>query len=698
VEPISRTQQILIGTASGLVVFLVLTTGMLVARAMIGSSEPEIASVPPPSPTTPGPETPGPETPAAPAPTTLSPKGPESTTPEATGPEGSTPETPAVKPDGPALPASLEAATPARPLSEPSSGERIIPQSKFLDTEIMPLDTSILNPTEADFRAQAEAEREARVSPLKSEIYELEAKIEKYTTTGNKAAIRECEAQIAELQAKVNAIMAEPLKIRKVPVGYKEGDSFSSAETSGRPHVHSPSTPSGPPSRPSPPGRSRAPMPPADEREAATRELEEIYNFSKAKSDEEELRMAGELLEIAGKSQGAEKFVILQKAAELAAKGGDAPMMMRALGMLGHIYEMDELAVKGRMLKTFATGANTPKKAGQTLEVAMRYARDAIAADKVDYAATAAALAYGAASRSGSTEIRKKALEFKRRIEKLNVDNQKLEDAKLILESDPSNPDANYTLGELYCFARNDWGRGLPYLAKGADPDLAAAATMEMQGGETPEDRVKLGDLWWGVASGQSGDQKTTVMKHAARIYGKALPSLSGLEKAKVKRRIEEAEKLGAPKPLSRPPSRPSTRPPSGAGSRRPSPHSSSRAKIPPDAVSFGGHKYRLVKEVKLTWIQAKAGCEMVGGMLACAETKAEAEFLRRLAGSTDAWSGAMNTPSGNWMWISGMDIGPKPPWTANYAPKAEARAVVGPHGWNDRSMHDRNYFICEWK
>src|SRR6185503_8519181 len=50
------------------------------------------------------------------------------------------------------------------------------------------------------------------------------------------------------------------------------------------------------------------------------------------------------------------------------------------------------------------------------------------------------------------------------------------------LEEKPDDPAANLLAGLYRCFARGEWGRGLPMLAKGSDAGLASVAQAEIAG------------------------------------------------------------------------------------------------------------------------------------------------------------------------------------------------------------------------
>jgi len=77
-------------------------------------------------------------------------------------------------------------------------------------------------------------------------------------------------------------------------------------------------------------------------------------------------------------------------------------------------------------------------------------------------------------------------------------------------------------------------------LALGSDPALKELAAKDVQGTDSAEEQVKLGDGWWELAGKEEGRAKKSMGVRAAFWYKRALPQLSGLTKGKVEKRLEE--------------------------------------------------------------------------------------------------------------------------------------------------------------
>jgi len=126
----------------------------------------------------------------------------------------------------------------------------------------------------------------------------------------------------------------------------------------------------------------------------------------------------------------------------------------------------------------------------------------------------------------------------------------------------------------------------------------------------------------------------------------------------------------------------------------------------PADAVSFNGHSYKIFDE-ELTFHEAKKRCEVMGGYLACIETKEEQDFIAKLADGVYLYLGATDEENeGEWKWVNGS------PWkfTAwyegqpnNYGDDEHYLATYDDGDWVDVAAEGSGFwmptgYICEWE
>lgn len=79
-------------------------------------------------------------------------------------------------------------------------------------------------------------------------------------------------------------------------------------------------------------------------------------------------------------------------------------------------------------------------------------------------------------------------------------------------------------------------------------------------------------------------------------------------------------------------------------------------------AIEWKGHYYKPFK-MQLTWYDAKAFCESMGGHLVTAETPEENEILKRILWKSESnrykqyWYGGFFTDNSGWIWVTGSSI-----------------------------------------
>ncbi|MHC4506415.1 MAG: SUMF1/EgtB/PvdO family nonheme iron enzyme, partial [Planctomycetota bacterium] len=128
-------------------------------------------------------------------------------------------------------------------------------------------------------------------------------------------------------------------------------------------------------------------------------------------------------------------------------------------------------------------------------------------------------------------------------------------------------------------------------------------------------------------------------------------------------------------------------------------------ARIPPDAVPFGGHRYKLYAG-RMIWPEAKLFCERLGGHLVTITSKEENAFVVGMAraGKDHCWIGLTDeAKERKWQWVTGEAV------TFYAWAKGEPNSSGGnedwcslvPHagfGWNDDFIDRPCNVICEWE
>ena len=151
-------------------------------------------------------------------------------------------------------------------------------------------------------------------------------------------------------------------------------------------------------------------------------------------------------------------------------------------------------------------------------------------------------MAQTAAKKARSAGLLERVTERAKEVAELVRAKRKIKEALATLEKSPGDSKANLAAGSFYCFYRDDWDKGLPMLALGADGVYDALGKKELVGAHTAEEQVSLADGWFDLVAEHDGIAQARIRAHAAGWYEKALPELTGLAQIRVQKRLEEIE------------------------------------------------------------------------------------------------------------------------------------------------------------
>ncbi len=297
--------------------------------------------------------------------------------------------------------------------------------------------------------------------------------------------------------------------------------------------------------------------PPTKEaREAAETVVQELFGdeIEKASRGAADVKLAlvKKLIKQAGETtdDAAARFVIYQKARDLAAAAGDVTNCMAAIDKLAEQYAIDPAGDRFAALTGLAKNAKSQDAVQAILDAALPSIDEAIAADDFDAAGKLVRFASSLATRLRNTQVVSQLKSRPPEIEQLKKEFAKVADAETKLASEPDNAAANQTVGFYRGPMKGDFKTALESLAKGTDPVLKELAKKELAGPTEAADQGKLADGWWDAAEHQREPAKAHLQAHAVEFYRRAAPSLKGLAKAQAESRIKTFENE-RPTPLS---------------------------------------------------------------------------------------------------------------------------------------------------
>ena len=295
------------------------------------------------------------------------------------------------------------------------------------------------------------------------------------------------------------------------------------------------------------PGKEPAKKPPIPDKEqyqAMKGKIVKIFQkeFAEAKTAEAKLALAVKLdaQGDAAKDDPVERYSLWRIAADGASAAGEFALAVKIVDKIQAQFDVDGDAMKFELLNVGAVRTTlTPEAARDLCEAALKLANGAVSRDDFDAAGRFARLAATAAHRVKEPQFNRDVLAREREIEHLKSRYALVAKAMETLSGDPDSAAANLAVGQWHCFAKGNWEKGLPMLAKGSDPDLAAIAKQDLAAPAKASDQMDLGDAWWNLAQKQSAASRSAVQLRAASWYKRCLPGLSGLDKIRVQKRLE---------------------------------------------------------------------------------------------------------------------------------------------------------------
>jgi hypothetical protein len=238
------------------------------------------------------------------------------------------------------------------------------------------------------------------------------------------------------------------------------------------------------------------------------------------------------------------KFVLLCEARDAAVQGGDPDLALKALGLAGRCFAMDELGEKLNALTKLESAARTPEAAKDLAEAYVQVLDEALAEDRYEAAQKLAARAEAVARNAKDEAFHDFVQQRGKEVADLSREANAVLEAFRTLSQKPEDAEANTVVGRFQCLVKGDWAAGLARLAKGSDAALKGLAQQELAAPATPGAQAAVGEGWWAVGAKTAGKLKLQAQGHAVEWYQKAAPGLEAAAKAKVDERVVEYYKL----------------------------------------------------------------------------------------------------------------------------------------------------------
>lgn len=265
--------------------------------------------------------------------------------------------------------------------------------------------------------------------------------------------------------------------------------------------------------------------------------------FKAAKTNAKKIELAKKILQsgIETEDDAAGRFVLLQVARDMATDVGDLETALKAIDQLENSFKLDDaLAMRVKVFDKIAPKAKTITKLREPIiALALGLIDEMIAKDRFETAQRIRTLTYSIATKTRDKELVKQLRIKKIEIKSLAKEFEGVKVALATLETNPTDPKANLTVGKYRSFIKGDWKAGIPMLVLGNDEIIKSLAMVEMAMPETAAEQLKLGNDWWVLSMKATSTMvKKQLQGRAAHWYEIALPELKGLPRTIAAKRL----------------------------------------------------------------------------------------------------------------------------------------------------------------
>lgn len=288
---------------------------------------------------------------------------------------------------------------------------------------------------------------------------------------------------------------------------------------------------------------SRAAVPDAAAQKEAEKLIKDLFKDEyarKAAADRQALARKLYQQALDSKDSPASQYVLLRESADLAAETQDVAGCLKSIEELAKSFRIDAWKVKAAALGTATKTARTPEEAAALSGSFLRVADEAASAEDFETAKKSVDAASTLARKAKDMGLVSKSAAKDKEVAELKAKGEKLRKAREVLASKPDDPASCLLVGQYECFIKGNWKEGLVLLANSTDGPLKDLAAKDLSEPADATQQVAVGDGWWDLSEKESNAaSRQRLRMRALSWYEKAAPSVAGLNKAKVEKRLK---------------------------------------------------------------------------------------------------------------------------------------------------------------
>ncbi len=290
--------------------------------------------------------------------------------------------------------------------------------------------------------------------------------------------------------------------------------------------------------------QEKLPIPAEQDQAESEKLIQDIFaeDFKNADTPEKKTKLAEYLFDQGKQSTDSpsNRYLLYQHTRKLAAEAGNLALAMTAVEELGRQFELDTFSLKIKTLATAGKSVSSKEANKELATLSLNLISRAIKADDYQNALKLGEVAEQAARKA---KVVKLVVSVRNRLIEVKQLKKAFFKIQTFIERAARNPgdaEANMEIGIYFGLQKQNWPKALPYLAKGSDVELKKLALVDLIKPKDGTDQVKLADGWWALAKKYADAKKLNLQARAAYWYNKALPELTGLNRTKAIRRMDQ--------------------------------------------------------------------------------------------------------------------------------------------------------------
>ena len=239
-------------------------------------------------------------------------------------------------------------------------------------------------------------------------------------------------------------------------------------------------------------------------------------------------------------SNNVERLALCFEAQQQALESGRATLAIEILDGIAADFAADRLPLTVAFLESLGEDPNSYIYGREIIRLLAPRTREALVSGRVDVAQQLAEQALASAKRVNDRTLTAQLDERVGQLKAISAAKTKADSARRRVAKTPEDSAANLEFGRFSCLLAGDWKSGLPYLARGGAGPLAAAARDDLATKDDPAQRLETAERWWNLATQETGLPARQLMARAGYWYRLAIGELTGLDRAKVDKRLTE--------------------------------------------------------------------------------------------------------------------------------------------------------------